>query len=150
MGLLLVTTWTGLASAEPPASRPPPDGTASGSRPSICGNITPQPLHGYKVPGRKPGSQMPWKLFLGNASHRLIAYIYGVRYPTNAVFYNNTSIKHILDKSGIGDSSLLPKMEQELRPDITDISARDVFEIKLHGEQGLQEGAQKFRHTCSH
>jgi hypothetical protein len=32
-------------------------------------------VQGYKVPGRNPNSQMLWKFFLGNASHRLIAYI---------------------------------------------------------------------------
>lgn len=143
MGLLLVMTWAGLASAEPPASRPTPDGMASGSRPSICGNFTTQALQGYKVPGRKPDSQMPWELFLGNASHRLIAYIYGTRYPTNLVYYNNAPISSILDRTGIGDSSSLPETEQQLRPDITDTSARDVFEIKPRGEKGLQEGTQE-------
>lgn len=142
LGLVLIIFWAGFAAAEPPAPRPP-DGSASGSRPSVCENLTTQALQGYKVPGRKPDSQMHWKLFLGNASHRLIAYIYGTRYPTNTVFYNNTPIKRILEKSDIGDPSLLPETERELRPDITDTSARNVFEIKPQGEQGLQEGTRE-------
>jgi hypothetical protein len=37
-------------------------------------------VQGYNVPGRKPGSQMPWEFFMGNASHRLTAYMYGVNH----------------------------------------------------------------------
>ncbi|HYO54779.1 hypothetical protein [Archangium sp.] len=143
MAFVLVTRLAGLAHAEPPASLPPPDSTAPGSRPSVCGNLTTQALPGYKVPGRKPNSQMPWELFLGNASHRLIAYIYGTRHPTNMVFHNKESIKRILENAGLGDSSLLPENEREIRPDITDVSARNVFEVKPHSEQGLQEGNRK-------
>lgn len=32
-------------------------------------------VQGYKVPGRKPDSQLPWEFLLGHAAHRLIAYI---------------------------------------------------------------------------
>ncbi|MCY1081870.1 hypothetical protein [Archangium lansingense] len=88
---------------------------------------------------------MPWNLFLGNASHRLIAYIYGTRYPTSVVFYNNTSIKPILDRTGMGDSSLLPEHELKMRPDITDTTALVVFEIKPSSETGLQDGIQKIQ-----
>jgi hypothetical protein len=116
---------------------------APGSRPSVCENFTPQALQGYKVPGRKPDSQQPWELFLGNASHRLIAYIYGTRHPTNTVVYNKQTLKSILEKQGIGDWSLLLESELELRPDITDITARSIFEVKPHNEKGLQEGMRK-------
>ncbi|HYO57119.1 hypothetical protein [Archangium sp.] len=143
MGLALVTALAGLASAEPPVPQPPPDNTAPGSRPPVCENLTTQALQGYKVPGRKPDSQVPWELFLGNASHRLIAYIYGTRYPTRIVYYNNYNIKRILRDRGIGDWSLLSENEREMRPDITDISARAIFEIKPYTEKGLQDGSQE-------
>ena len=143
MGLVVITALAELAYAEPPASRHPRDSTASGSRPSGCGNFTTQTIQGYKVPGRKPDSQLPWELFLGNASHRLIAYIYGTRYPTNVVFYNKDTIKSILQERGIGDWSLLPENERKMRPDITDMTMLTVFEIKPHGEKGLQDGIQE-------
>ncbi|MFY0562907.1 hypothetical protein ACN28E_03600 [Archangium lansingense] len=63
VGLALFTLFAGLASADlsPPS---PPGNTASGSRPSVCENLSAQALQGYKVPGRKPDSQVPWELFL--------------------------------------------------------------------------------------
>jgi len=134
VGLVLVTALSGLASAEPPAS---------GSRPSVCERLSNQALQGYKVPGRKPDSQLRWELFLGNASHLLIAYIYGTRHPTNTVYYNKTTIKTILEDTELGDWSLLSENERAMRPDITDTNTFDVFEIKPHGESGLQEGIQK-------
>ena len=139
VGLVLITLWAGIASAEPPVT----ENTASGSRPLVCGNLTAQPLQGYKVPGRKPDSQIPWEIFLGNASHRLIAYIYDVRYPTNVVYYNNHNIKRILQEQDIGDWSLLSERERDMRPDITDVTARELFEIKPYNEKGLQEGSQE-------
>jgi len=102
-----------------------------------------QATQGYNVPGRKPDSQMPWEFFLGNAAHRLIAYMYGVNHPGNRVFYNNQSIVGILRRADLGDSSRLTQAEQELRPDITDITVLQVFEIKPRSDQGLQEGRQK-------
>jgi hypothetical protein len=102
-----------------------------------------QANQGYNVPGRTPGSQMPWEFFLGNAAHRLIAYMYGVNHPGNRVFYNNQSIVGILRRTDLGDSSRLTQAEQELRPDITDIAVLQVFEIKPRSAQGLQEGRQK-------
>lgn len=124
MGLVLIVALAGSASAEP----------------STCANIS---VQGYKVPGRKPDSQLPWEFFLGNASHRLIAYIYGTRHPANSVYYNKDSIRRILEKTGIGDTSLLSTNERELRPDITDATALTVYEIKPSTETGLQEGIQK-------
>lgn len=145
VGLALVMAWAGLASAAPPVPPSPPENTAPGSRPSVCENLSTQSLQGYKVPGRKPGSQVPWELFLGNASHRLIAYIYVTRYPTNNVYSNNTNIKTILEDTGLGDWSLLSENERAMRPDITDTGALYLFEIKPHHEKGLQEGLQKLQ-----
>lgn len=144
LGLVLVTLFAGLASAAPPPPSPPGN-TASGSRPSVCEKLSAQALQGYKVPGRKPGSQVPWEFFLGNASHRLIAYIYGTRYPTNTVYFNSATIKSILEDTGFGDWSLLSEHERTMRPDITDADALYLFEIKPYHEKGLQEGLQKLQ-----
>ncbi|WP_143196180.1 hypothetical protein [Archangium sp. Cb G35] len=62
----------------------------------VPANPAPQ---GYNVPGRKPDSQMPWEFFMGNASHRLIAFKYGVSHPRSRVYYNNKSIKKISNRS---------------------------------------------------
>ncbi|MFE8596191.1 hypothetical protein [Archangium violaceum] len=102
-------------------------------------------LKGYNVPGRNPDSRMPWKLFLGGASHRLIAYMYGVRHPDRQVYYNNKHIKIIIEETGIGDVSRLLPGEHKMSPDITDITRRVLFEIKPWHEQGLQEGRERSR-----
>jgi hypothetical protein len=109
VALVLVTALAGLASAEPPIPPSPPGNTAPGSR------------------RRKPDSQQPWELFLGNASHQLIAYIYRTRHPANKVYSNNDTIKSILAETGFGDWSLLSAAELAMRPDIIDIDALDVF-----------------------
>jgi hypothetical protein len=110
--------------------------------PSFNGESPSSSVQGYNVPGRSPNSQMPWEFFLGNAAHRLIAYMYGVDHPQNEVFYNQVSLFSILSKVDIGDPSRLLQNEMLLRPDITDVSLRQVFEIKPQGEAGLQEGRQ--------
>ena len=104
-----------------------------------------QATQGYNVPGRSPDSQMPWEFFLGNAAHRLIAYMYRVRHPGSSAFYNKESILRIIDDSGLGDVSSLLPTERDLRPDITDILKRAVFEIKPWNDQGLQTGRLKLQ-----
>jgi hypothetical protein len=86
---------------------------------------------------------MPWEFFLGNAAHRLIAYMYGVKHPGSQVYYNVETIKLILERARIGDASRLLPGEHNLRPDITDASSRSLFEIKPWNDQGLQEGRQE-------
>jgi hypothetical protein len=88
---------------------------------------------------------MPWEFFLGNASHRLIAYMYGVNHPESAVYYNTKAIKTIIDELRIGDASLLLPNEREMRPDITDVSNLVLFEIKPWGERALREGREEAR-----
>ncbi len=105
-----------------------------------------QTVPGYNVPGRNSNSQAPWEFFLGNAAHRLIAYMYGVNHPTHRVFYNTKRIVDILAETEIGETSRLLDEERNLRPDITDvtdITASYVFEIKPWNAQGLQEGRQE-------
>src|SRR5690242_9571278 len=56
---------------------------AMSDSPAVGGEPSDPVVQGYDVPGRDPNSQMPWKFFLGNAAHRLIAYMYGVNHPGN-------------------------------------------------------------------
>jgi hypothetical protein len=114
------------------------DGPTTGGEPT-----GPAAVQGYDVPGRNPNSRMPWELFLGNASHRLIAYIYGVRHPSNKIYYNRETLHAILRGGRLGDTSRLRPDERDLCPDISDTSSRCLFEIKPWNEQGLQEGRQK-------
>ncbi|WP_224363466.1 hypothetical protein [Hyalangium versicolor] len=114
------------------------DGSTTG------GESTGQP-QGYNVPGRNPNSQAPWEFFLGHAAHRLIAYMYSVNHPRNQVFYNTWNLVGILRRTDFADISLLLPQERELRPHITDVTRRSVFEIKPWNERGLQEGHEKVR-----
>ena len=119
---------------------------AASDSPPVRGESSSQTVQGYNVPGRSPTSQAPWEFFLGNAAHRLIAYMYGVNHPNNRVFYNTKRVVDILAETELGDTSRLLETERNLRPDITDVTdmaAKDVFEIKPWGERGLQEGRQE-------
>ncbi len=113
--------------------------------PTAGGEPTGPSIQGYNVPGRNPNSQMPWEFFLGNAAHRLIAYMYGVNHPGDQVFYNTETLRAIAVKTGLGDASRLLPDERGLCPDITNASILILFEIKPWNEQGLQEGRQKAR-----
>ncbi|PTL79500.1 hypothetical protein DAT35_32305 [Vitiosangium sp. GDMCC 1.1324] len=88
---------------------------------------------------------MPWEFFLGNASHLLIAYMYRVNHPDNRAYYNTKPIKAIIDETKVGDASLLLPGESQLRPDITDVTMRSLFEIKPWNEQALWEGREAAR-----
>jgi hypothetical protein len=66
--------------------------------------------------------------------------MYSVNHPQSTVYFNTKTISEILTDTGIGDATLLLQSERNLRPDITDISRRSVFEIKPWNAQGLQEG----------
>lgn len=129
-----------------PGSVPPP-GTllAMSDGPPVGGGPTGPGLQGYNVPGRKPDSQMRWELFMGNASHRLIAYVYGVNHLDNIVYYNAKSIEFILDETRIGDVARLLPNERMIRPDITNVSLLVLFEIKPWDEQALREGRAEAR-----
>ena len=113
--------------------------------PAAGGESPSSTVQGYNVPGRKPDSQMPWEFFMGNAAHRLIAYMYGVKHPRSRVYYNNKPLKTIVRDTGFGDVSLLLPDEREICPDITDTFIRVLFEIKPWHVQGLQEGREEAR-----
>ncbi|HYO58989.1 hypothetical protein [Archangium sp.] len=111
-----------------------------------AGGESPGPaVQGYNVPGRNPDSQMPWEFFLGNASHRLIAYMYGVNHPDSVAYYNTKPIEAIVDDMGFGDASRLRPDERKICPDITDVSRLVLFEIKPWNERALQEGREEAR-----
>lgn len=112
-------------------------GPAAGGEPPVPAT------QGYNVPGRKPDSQMPWEFFMGNASHRLIAYMYGVNHPGSIAYYNTKAVKAIIEETKVGDVSFLLPGESQLRPDITDVSRLVLFEIKPWNEQALREGRQE-------
>jgi len=118
---------------------------ATSDSPAVGGEPSGPAVQGYDVPGRKPDSQMPWKFFLGNAAHRLIAYMYGVNHPGNRTYYNTDTIYSIIRDARLGDTSRLLPNERALRPDITDVTALYVFEIKTWHEQSLQDGRQEVR-----
>ncbi|MFY0527494.1 hypothetical protein ACN28I_31540 [Archangium gephyra] len=100
-------------------------------------------VRGYTVPGRKPDSRMPWEFFLGNAAHRLIAYMYKVNHPHHQVYYNTETLFSILEDARLGEPSRLLPNERNRRPDITDVAALYVFEIKPWNDQGLEEGRRE-------
>ncbi len=113
--------------------------------PAAGGESSGPAVQGYNVPGRNPDSRMPWELFLGGASHRLITYMYGVNYPRSKAYYNRVTIQDIVTEEGLGDKTLLLPDERKTCPDITDITRLVLFEVKPWHEQGLLEGREKAR-----
>jgi hypothetical protein len=162
-GVALLLVWVLAGCATAPGGRTPPAWSQEVSRFSSPLNPAPPPRHllamsdgpttggeptgpavrGYNVPGRNPNSQAPYELFLGNAAHRLIAYMYKVNHPGNEAFYNTETISEIVRQGEIGDLSRLLENERNLRPDITDVTALYVFEIKPWNAQGLEEGRRE-------
>jgi hypothetical protein len=102
-------------------------------------------ITGYDAPGRRPDSEVPWELFLGNAAHTIIAYMYEVDHPLSTGFYNKEPLTRILTDSRLGDPSLLQESERRLRPDITDVTLLHLFEIKPWSGEALLEGRQEVR-----
>ena len=148
VALLFVSVLAGCATTPGAQFRPwnaggPRALAAMSDNPGVVGEPTGPSVKGYNVPGRNPDSEMPWKFFLGNAAHRLIAYIYGVNHPGNRIFYNKETIYDILENARLGDMSRLLPNERGLRPDITDATMLILFEIKPWNDQGLQEGRQQ-------
>jgi len=67
---------------------------------------------------------------LGAAAHIAIAYHYHLRHQSDEAYFNVHTLRQILDQSHAGDSAKLLPDERRLRPDITNVTTRDVFEIK--------------------
>lgn len=92
----------------------------------------------YVVKG-KPG-RMPDELFMGLAAHNIIGEEYKRRNPPrNNVRTNTVSILAIARVAG-GTPALLRADEALLRPDITDLLTKVVFEVKSTRDGKLEEG----------
>jgi len=93
---------------------------------------------GYTTSGRH-GNQ-PYNFHMGNSAHKVIASHYRFMHPKpKDVLINTVSMSNIVDQAG-GKSALLLPDEKLLRPDITDLPQRIVFEIKPHGPDNLAAG----------
>lgn len=99
----------------------------------------------YIAPGR-PGNQ-PWMWFLGISAHRLIAYHYEGSHlnEKRGIYTNYIPISTILTDARIGDPSRLSVREQAAKPDITNVSSREVFEIKPWNSQGEADARREVR-----
>jgi RHS repeat-associated protein len=99
-------------------------------------------VEGYYIAPGRPGNQ-PFSFFLGMAAHRLIAYHYSYNHPGSRAYYNFDTIAAILADSGAGDPALLQSAERGLKPDITDVTTREVFEIKPTNDESLRQGRRQ-------
>jgi hypothetical protein len=102
------------------------------------------------LPGRKPGSKEPWDAFLGRAAHSVMGLQYRVQYPSNRVFLDPINLYDIVEGGKLGNPKRLPEFVRRLRPDITNVDALVLFEIKPDNEEGRQEGrAQAGRYLAA-
>lgn len=97
----------------------------------------------YTLPGRKPDSQEPWGAFLGRAAHEAIGRQYRVQYAPNRVFLDTVSLYNIVERGQLGDPERLSEFARSLRPDITDVDALVIFEIKPDNDEGREEGREQ-------
>lgn len=82
----------------------------------------------YTLPDRR--ANQPFSFFLGAAAHVAIAYHYHLRHQRHDTYFNVHTLGAILRRSGRGNPALLLPDERNLRPDITNATTREVFEIK--------------------
>jgi hypothetical protein len=115
-GLLVVLVTTLGAQAEPPSSM---------------------------LPGRKPDSKEPWGAFLGKVAHEAIGLEYRVQYPSHDVFLNTADLYTIVGEGKLGNPKRLSELVRFLRPDITDIRALVLFEVKPDDEKSRREGREQ-------
>jgi hypothetical protein len=97
----------------------------------------------FKLPGRKPDSREPWGAFLGKAAHVVIGLDYLVQFPTHRVFLDPLDLSTIVKRGELGDAERLSEFVRRLRPDITDITDRVLFEIKPDNEESRREGREQ-------
>jgi hypothetical protein len=96
-----------------------------------------------KLPGRQPDSREPWGAFLGKAAHVAIGREYRVQHPTHPVFLDHVNLSRIVKEGKLGDPERLSALVRLLRPDITDIVALVLFEIKPDDEESRREGREQ-------
>lgn len=105
-----------------------------------------------KGPWQKPGEQ-PANMYVGNAVHDAIAQYYLAHHTLEAVFLNTRPISAILQelaRMGTGPASNLAakaKGDFGLRPDITNASLLELFEIKPAG--ALAQGQAEMSYYLS-
>lgn len=93
---------------------------------------------GYTTDGR-PGDK-PWQLHMGSSAHKVIANHYQLTHPPlKDIVTNFATVTSIVTTAG-GKPALLLPGEQLLKPDITNIRERLVFEIKPSGPDNLTAG----------
>ncbi|WP_395855268.1 hypothetical protein [Cystobacter fuscus] len=95
----------------------------------------------YRLPGRELDSKEPWDAFLGRAAHFAIGRQYRVQHPTNIVFLDTVNLSTIVKDGELGDPERLPEFVRRLRPDITDVRALVLFEIKP--DNTMMRGSKK-------
>jgi hypothetical protein len=91
------------------------------------------------LPGRKPDAKEPWGAFLGKAAHTAIGLEYRVQHPLRVVFLDTVSLAKIMEAGQLGNPKRLSALVRHLRPDITDTSARVLFEVKPDDEESRGE-----------
>ncbi len=97
----------------------------------------------YTLPGRHPDSKEPWGAFLGKAAHEVTGLEYRVRHPSHAVFLDPVNLYRIVKVGKLGDPERLSELVRLLRPDITDIDALVLFELKPDNEESRLEGREQ-------
>ncbi len=95
------------------------------------------------LPGRKPDSKEPWGAFLGRAAHVAIGIDYRVQHPSRTVFLDTVSLAKIMEEGQLGNPKRLSALVRLLRPDITDTSARVLFEVKPDDEESRGEAREQ-------
>ena len=100
-------------------------------------------LPSLKLPGRKLDSKEPWGALLGRSAHLAIGGQYIVQNPSALVFLDPATLYAIVKITRLGDPNRLPEFVRPLRPDITDTSARVVFEIKPDHKEGRTQGREQ-------
>ncbi len=93
-------------------------------------------------PWMPPGDQ-PINLYIGSEAHRMIAMHYEEAHKTEVVFLNNRPISAILRelaRMGVGPAANKTAKaigDGALRPDITNLSTREIYEIKPAAAEAL-------------
>jgi len=88
-------------------------------------------------PWNPPGSQ-PIPFYIGNEAHVGIAASYATAHPADVAFYNFTPLSSIISSwthMGNTVTGPLDQSKLDLKPDITNLSRRHLYEIKLQASQ---------------
>lgn len=92
------------------------------------------------LPGRKQDSKEPWDVFLGRSAHFAIGAQYRGLHPSHRVFVDPADLYRIVKEGELGNPRRLPESVRRLRPDITDVDALVLFEVKPDHDEGREQG----------